>query len=48
MSEKWFNLYGYIAVVDKKFVSSKELNIMKQKPVILPFWNPFGNLLNIK
>jgi bleomycin hydrolase len=48
MSEKWFNLYGYIAVVDKKFVSSKELNVMKQKPVILPFWNPFGNLLNIK
>ena len=48
MSEKWFNLYGYIAVVDKKFVSSKELNIMKQKPIILPFWNPFGNLLNIK
>ena len=22
------------------------LNVLKQKPIILPFWSPFGALLN--
>lgn len=46
MSEEWFNNYVFKVVVDKKFLSSKELKVLKQKPTILPFWNPFGSLMN--
>lgn len=45
MSENWFNDFVYIVVVDKKFLSSKELNVLKQKPITLPYWSPFGSLL---
>ena len=46
MSEEWFNNYVFKVVVDKKFLSSKELNVLKQKPIVLPFWSPFGSLMS--
>jgi len=44
MANTWFEDYTYEIVVDKKCVSQKILDILKQKPNILPFWSPFGTL----
>jgi bleomycin hydrolase len=46
MSLKWFKQFVYMIVVDKKYVSSKELKVLKQKPIVMPYWSPFGSLLN--
>ena len=46
MSLDWFKKYTYKIVIDKKFLSNKEINVLKQKPVLLPYYSPFGNLLN--
>ena len=48
MSENWFNEFVFMIVVDKNIVNKKILKCLNQKPIILPFWSPFGNLLNIK
>jgi bleomycin hydrolase len=45
MSKSWFEDYTYQIVVDKKCVSQTILNVLKQKPIILPYWSPFGALL---
>jgi bleomycin hydrolase len=45
MSDKWFSEYVYEIMVDKKYLSKKILNVLKTKPVVLPMWDPFGNLL---
>ena len=46
MSLKWFKQFVYMVVIDKKYVSSKELKVLKQKPIVMPYWSPFGSLLN--
>ena len=46
MSENWFNEFVYMIVVDKNIVNKKILDCLKEKPIILPYWSPFGNLLN--
>jgi len=48
MSLEWFNQYAFIIVVDKKFLSKKELNVLKNKSITLPYWSPFGSVLNKK
>ena len=45
MAESWFKDYTFEVVVDKKCVSKKILSVLKQKPIILPYWSPFGALL---
>ena len=45
MAKSWFEDYTYQIVVDKKCVPQKILNILKQKPLVLPYWSPFGALL---
>lgn len=40
LSDKWFDEYMFRLVVDKKYVDSKILNILKQKPTLLPAWDP--------
>ena len=45
MSENWFDDYVYMVVVDKKVVNKKVLDCLKTKPIVLPYWSPFGNLL---
>ena len=47
MSEKWFDDYVYIIVVDKDFVDNKVKLALKNKPIVLPYWSPFGNLLQM-
>ena len=44
MSIDWFNDLVYEVVVDKKYVSKKILNVLKKKPILLPYNDPFGNL----
>ena len=45
MADNWFDEYVYEVVVDKKYVSKKILNVLNEKPIILPYWNPFGAVL---
>lgn len=40
MTDEWFDEYMFRLVVEKKYVPEKVLNILKQKPIRLPAWNP--------
>ena len=39
-SDKWFDEYMFRVVVLKKYVDKKILDILKQKPILLPAWDP--------
>lgn len=44
MTDEWFNEYMFRLVVNKKYVPTKVLEILKQKPIRLPAWDPmFAN-----
>jgi len=45
MSLDWFKNFVFEVVVDKKCVSKKVLNVLNKKPILLPYWSPFGSLL---
>lgn len=40
MTDKWFDEYMFRVVVDKKYVKQDVLDILKQKPTLLPAWDP--------
>lgn len=40
MTDEWFDEYMFRLVVEKKYVPEKVLNILKQKPIRLPSWDP--------
>lgn len=40
MTDKWFDEYMFRIVVNRKYVSSKVLKILDQKPTLLPPWDP--------
>ena len=40
MTDEWFNEYMCRLVVEKKYVPSKVLDILKKEPVRLPAWDP--------
>lgn len=40
MTDKWFDEYMFRVVVDKKYVPADILDILKQKPTMLPAWDP--------
>ncbi len=40
MTDDWFNEYMFRLVVDKKYLPKKTLDILKQKPELLPAWDP--------
>lgn len=40
MTDEWFDEYMSRLVVEKKYVPEKVLNILKQKPIRLPAWDP--------
>lgn len=40
MTDQWFNEYMFRLVVEKKFATDKVLEILKQKPIRLPAWDP--------
>lgn len=39
MTDQWFDLYFYRVVINKKYIDSKTLEILKQKPIEVPFYN---------
>ena len=44
MTDKWFDEYMFRVVAEKKYVPAKVLDILKQKPIRLPAWDPmFAN-----
>ena len=40
MTDEWFDEYLFRLVVNKKYLSSKILEAAKQKPTLLPCWDP--------
>lgn len=40
MTDKWFDEYMFRLVFDKKYVTQKVLDVLKQKPIRLPAWDP--------
>lgn len=46
MSDAWFDEYMYEVTVDKKYLSEKAKKALKQKPIVLEPWDPFGSLAN--
>lgn len=40
MSDKWFDEYMFRLVVDKKYLTGKAAEVLKQKPAMLPAWDP--------
>ncbi len=40
MTDPWFDEYMFRLVVDKKYVTPKVMELLKQKPVMLPAWDP--------
>ncbi|SHG15255.1 bleomycin hydrolase [Bacteroides luti] len=40
MTDQWFNEYMFRLVVEKKYVPAKVMELLKQKPIRLPAWDP--------
>lgn len=40
MTDSWFDEYTFRLVVDKKYVPAATLKLLKQKPTLLPAWDP--------
>ncbi len=40
MTDKWFDEYMFRLVVNKKYVPAKVLEILEEKPTMLPAWDP--------
>ena len=44
MADSWFDEFCYQAVVDPSCVNDEVRNVLKQKPLVLPLWDPMGAL----
>lgn len=40
MTDEWFNEYMFRLVVEKKYITDKVKDVLKQKPTKLPAWDP--------
>ena len=40
MTDKWFDDYMFRLVVEKKYVPADVMEMLNQKPVLLPAWDP--------
>lgn len=40
MTDEWFDNYMFRLVVNKKYIDERFINMMKQKPIMLPAWDP--------
>ena len=40
MTDEWFNEYMFRLVIKKCYVGQKYLDMLKQKPTMLPAWDP--------
>lgn len=44
MSDAWMDEFVYQAVVEPRFVAKEVRDVLKQKPKVLPLWDPMGAL----
>jgi bleomycin hydrolase len=44
MDDRWFDEFTYQIVIDKKYLSAKELAAYEEKPIELEPWDPMGSL----
>jgi bleomycin hydrolase len=44
MSDKWFNEFTYQIVINKKYLSKSQLELLEKEPIILKPWDPMGSL----
>ena len=40
ITDEWFDEYMFRLVVNKKYVPSKVMDVLKQNPIRLPAWDP--------
>ena len=40
MTDAWFNEYMFRLVVEKQFVPADVMQMLEQKPIMLPAWDP--------
>ena len=40
MTDEWFNEYMFRLVINKRYVEKKYIDMLKQKPIMLPAWDP--------
>ena len=40
MTDEWFDEYMFRLVVNKKYATPEVLKAIKQKPILLPCWDP--------
>jgi bleomycin hydrolase len=40
MTDKWFDEYMFRLVAERKYVPEDVLNMLSQKPIRLPAWDP--------
>lgn len=44
MTDDWFTEFVFEVVIDKKYIPSEIVDILKQKAKVLPAWDPMGML----
>lgn len=44
MTDAWMDEFVYQAVIDPRFVAREVREVLGQKPVVLPLWDPMGSL----
>lgn len=42
MTDEWFDEYMFRLVIQKQFLPTKVLDVLKQKPIMLPPWDPMS------
>ena len=40
MTDEWFDNYMFRLVINKKYADKKYLEMLNQKPILLPAWDP--------
>ena len=44
MTDRWMDEFVYQAVIDPRFLTKETRDVLKQKPTVLPLWDPMGSL----
>lgn len=48
MSDQWFDEFTYQVVIDKKYLTKEQLEMLNQEPIELAPWDPMGSLAIVK
>lgn len=44
MTDQWFDAFTYQVVINKKYLSEEQKQMLTQKPIVLKPWDPMGSL----